>query len=188
MKRVAVYGAAFNPPHRGHIDVINQISDQFDEIQLIPNAAHAFGKEMTSFEIRCDMLSLLISDDLSHMTNLTINTIEQDLLNSAPGKPVYTWDVLVALSNQLPTCSLTFIIGPDNADPTNWKRFYNYQEIDKHFSKMAVSQRLPWRSTTIRELLCREDFDHSCQEKVVEGTGHSLGTFLINKRHELYHK
>ena len=44
MQRTGVFGSAFNPPTRGHYDVLTQAAPHFDRRLLVPSVAHAFRK------------------------------------------------------------------------------------------------------------------------------------------------
>ncbi|WP_444997373.1 adenylyltransferase/cytidyltransferase family protein [Aliikangiella sp. IMCC44359] len=162
-KRVGVVGSAFNPPHLGHKDIIEQIYSDFDEILLVPSYRHAFGKKMASYEDRLNMTSLLAQafhseKHLQFKSKPTILTssIERDI-GSSNSKPVYTFDVLDALENRYLKsgfhAKLTFIVGPDNATHKTWNKFYRGEEIILRWNLRSVSERVPVRSTLIRKLI-----------------------------------
>lgn len=162
-RRVAVIGSAFNPPHLGHKDVIEQIYCDFDEILLVPSYRHAFGKKMVPFEHRLYMASMMgqcfhSEDYIRYSTTPTILTsdIERQIGRSKPG-PVYTYDVLSALEGKYEKAGvesdLTFIVGPDNACSETWSQFYKGSEILERWKLRSVSERVSVRSTQIRDLI-----------------------------------
>ncbi|MDF4536048.1 nicotinate-nicotinamide nucleotide adenylyltransferase, partial [Vibrio parahaemolyticus] len=51
MKKIAVFGSAFNPPTLGHKSIIDSLG-HFDLILLVPSIAHAWGKTMLDYELR----------------------------------------------------------------------------------------------------------------------------------------
>ena len=57
MKRIAIYGGAFDPPHIIHQMVSLWIltTNQADQVWVLPSYNHAFGKQMTDFKFRMDM-------------------------------------------------------------------------------------------------------------------------------------
>lgn len=57
MKRVAIYGGAFDPPHVCHQMVALWIltTNQADQVWILPSYNHAFGKQMTDFKHRMSM-------------------------------------------------------------------------------------------------------------------------------------
>src|SRR5690606_32972789 len=131
-KRIGVLGAGFNPPTKGHADVIAQCIAHFDEILLVPAAAHPFGKSLVPFAHRIAMLNCFVTSLApSLQKKVTIDPIEQTLLESEPNKQsIYTYDVLSALEARYKedntSVELYFIIGPDNAAPEIWQKFYQH--------------------------------------------------------------
>ena len=113
----------------------------------MPSIAHAWGKKMLDYRSRCILLDAFIGD-LS-LENLQKSTIEQDLFTS--GYPVRTYEVLTALQTEFPDSTITFVMGVDNL--FSFGRFYKSKEILRHFSVLACPEKVPVRSTTIREAL-----------------------------------
>lgn len=151
--RLAVYGAAFNPPHCGHLDAVRQVLDEYDRILLVPNASHAFGKPMLDFELRCELLAILLDEFLPEHPKIEISRIEALLHQRCPDQPVYTYTLLKALKASLPeNACIDFVIGPDNARPENWQRFYRHEAIEKEFRLRVVSENSPVRSSKIRAI------------------------------------
>ena len=64
MKRVGIYGGAFNPVHIGHKHVVEHIlkRDLVDEVWIVPSSRHFHGKQMVSFSDRCAMCELMFND------------------------------------------------------------------------------------------------------------------------------
>lgn len=161
--KVGIIGSAFNPPHLGHKDVIEQVYQDFDEILLVPSYRHAFGKNMVAYEQRLNMASLLAQSfhserylSFSQSMSIVTSSIERDIGESSQ-KPVYTFDVLEELENRYRSINtkaeLTFIIGPDNACHETWSKFYRAEEIIQRWNLRAVSERIPVHSSSIRELI-----------------------------------
>jgi nicotinate-nucleotide adenylyltransferase len=162
-KRIAVIGSAFNPPHLGHRDIVEQIYQDFDEILLIPSYRHPFGKQMESYQDRLYMASMLgevfHSEKhfmFNHKTQIATSSIERDI-GIDNNNPVYTFDVLNELEQRYLTANiqpeLTFIIGPDNASHATWSQFYRGEDIIRRWNLRAVSERVPVHSSLIRELI-----------------------------------
>ena len=162
-KRIAIIGSAFNPPHLGHKDVIEQIYQDYDEILLVPSYRHAFGKEMVAYNDRLCMASMLGQVfhaesfmNYKQIAQIATSAIERDL-GANNNNPVYTFDVLNVLEKRYLKANikaeLTFIIGPDNATFETWNKFYKGKEIIERWNLRAVSERLPVHSTMIRELI-----------------------------------
>lgn len=142
---LAVYGAAFNPPHLGHQDVVRQLLDAFDTVLVIPAAAHAFGKQMAPFDDRLAMTQLLFQE---MAPRVQVSAIEQELLRE--NQPVYTYDLLSEVRLRTGVAPI-FVIGPDNADPAVWAKFYRAEDIAREFGCVVAEERLPIRSTQIRK-------------------------------------
>ena len=151
MRRVGVYGGAFNPIHCGHRDVVKQAISVLDRIIIIPSAHHPFAKELLPFHHRVNMAKLSVAEFLADI-NVDVSEIEQTFETT---KPVYTFDLLTALERDQalsPTnAQLSFIIGPDNVK--QWQKFYRANEIERRWSVLAVDERKPIRATAIRQQL-----------------------------------
>lgn len=162
-KNIGILGSAFNPPHLGHKDIIEQVYQNFDEILLIPSFHHAFNKKMEPYQDRLCMTSMLAKSFQTEkhqvkeqLTPVMVSSIERDL-GSHTDSPVYTFDVLNELeqrylnANIKPT--LNFIIGPDNATEKIWSKFHRGEEIVERWYLTIVRERIPVRSSLIRELI-----------------------------------
>lgn len=141
--KIAVFGSAFNPPSLGHKSVVDSLT-HFDCVLLVPSISHAWGKNMLSFELRCEMTRRFIAD-LS-LSNVYLSTIEEELYQ--PSKTVTTFAVLEQLQRLYPDSDLTFILGPDNL--LSFDKFFKASDILTHWSVLACPEKLAVRSTMIR--------------------------------------
>lgn len=168
LHRVAVFGGSFDPPTLGHQSVIEQVITRVDEVVLVPSLAHAFGKKLTPLPIRLHMLTLFIQDLVEKHPNfknkIHVLNIEPDLIHLHSTGYVYTYDVLDKVEklyqkqnkSQLKSqIELSFVIGPDLADPNVFNRFYRANDILKKWSIILVEQMLSIRSTYVREYLSK---------------------------------
>ncbi|WP_413112858.1 nicotinate-nicotinamide nucleotide adenylyltransferase [Thaumasiovibrio sp. DFM-14] len=146
MKNIAIFGSAFNPPTRGHLSVVQRLN-HYDEVWLIPSYAHAWGKGMLAFDIRCRLVERFIAD--SHLPNLKLVSIEQQLAENV--SPVTTHAVLTALSLAHADTQFTFVIGPDNF--LNFSKFYRFEDILNQWQVLSCPQTLDIRSTYVREAI-----------------------------------
>lgn len=151
--RIAVFGSAFNPAHRGHEDVIAQVAKQFDKIVVVPNYAHAFGKKMLAYDFRLSMTRAMVGQ-LDVDAVVEVSDIEQALFEAGKS-PIYTYDLLEALETSLGTKHLFFVIGPDNAMPEVWGRFHRANEITQRWSLWPAKENINIRSTYIRDNLAK---------------------------------
>ncbi len=152
---VAVFGSAFNPPHRGHEDVIQQALGQASSVVVVPSFRHAFGKKMMDFELRLRMVKVMIAD-MKAEALVGVSNIEQKLAEKRrDDQPIYTYDVMEALEEHYQTDQLVFVIGPDNAKPEIWRAFYKSEEIEQRWNLWVAQERVNIRSTGIREKLAQ---------------------------------
>lgn len=147
-KKIALFGSAFNPPSLGHKSVIDALT-HFDQILLLPSIAHAWGKEMLDYETRCHLVELFIQD--LNIDRVSLSRLEEVLFH--PGEKVTTYRVLTELQEREPDAEITFVIGPDNF--LNFHKFYRYEMILKRWSVLVCPERIPVRSTQIRESILK---------------------------------
>jgi nicotinate-nucleotide adenylyltransferase len=143
-----MYGGSFDPIHTGHLSVIERAMNLGYDILVVPAYRHAFGKQSEAFEHRIHMCELALQDH--HLqAGARVCTIEQTLAG-AEDAPIYTYDVLCALREQLsqPPCLL---VGPDIAD--EWTRWHQHEAIDREFERLPMPMTVDIRSSTIRERL-----------------------------------
>ena len=105
------------------------------------------------------------------------------LLRQHPDKPVYTFDLLEALEKQSQgSVELSFIRGPDNADPAVWNRFYKAAEIEQRWPIFTAKERLDIRSSKVRSILDSSvaDVNHSLDDLLLP----AVKTYI--QQHKLY--
>ncbi|MCP5464313.1 MAG: nicotinate-nicotinamide nucleotide adenylyltransferase [Deltaproteobacteria bacterium] len=151
-KRIGVFGSSFDPPHLGHVAVIEDLLHKklFDEIWLMPVFKHAFGKKLAPFEERLAFLKAL----QEHIPDpaLKVTSIEKELnLN-----PSYTVDVLKALVQKHPDAAFHLILGSDcRKDLPKWKDSNTLQQLcDFYFIPRPGHESSPYpdiSSTQIRK-------------------------------------
>lgn len=151
---IAIFGSAFNPPSLGHLSVLERLV-HFDKVLLVPSIAHAWGKDMLSFSLRCKLVEAFIEDlvqenieafwgefELQHqLAKEKKQTLEQT--------SVTTFDLLSHVQAQYPNANLTFVLGPDNL--LNFSKFYNSELILKRWQILMCPETVQVRSTMIRE-------------------------------------
>lgn len=148
MTKVAVLGAAFNPPTLGHKDIILQCLQHFDDVWLVPAYQHAFGKNMLVYSHRLAMLREFVKD--LALEKVTIKDCEEQIHSSGP---VYSIDLMRHLSEQYNTTEYQFslILGPDNQD--KFDLFKDSGILKKKYSPFIVKEQLAIRSTLVRKCL-----------------------------------
>ena len=148
MKKLAVFGSAFNPPSLGHKSVIESLS-HFDLVLLEPSIAHAWGKDMLDYPIRCKLVDAFIND--LGLSNVQRSDAEQAL--HQPGQSVTTFELLKKIQEIYTQADITFVIGPDNF--FKFAKFYRADEIMERWAVMACPERVKIRSTDIRDALAK---------------------------------
>lgn len=147
--KIAVFGSAFDPPHAGHMDAIAQVLTVADSVIVVPSYAHAFGKTMAPFDIRCQMLKASIAASSLPPDQVEIDPLEQAMFATA-GPPIYSFDVLIELQKKHPSAELVFVIGPDNAAPRVWASFHRSRDIRARWPMFVTEERVHVRSTQLR--------------------------------------
>jgi len=106
--RLGVLGGSFDPPHVAHLAIASEACHTLglERVLFVPAAAppHKGSEERTSAEVRLELTSLAIDDDL-RFTASGIE-IERGL--------VYTADTLRALNERYADHELVFIMGSDS--------------------------------------------------------------------------
>lgn len=150
MKKIAIFGSAFNPPSLGHKSVIESLS-HFDLVLLEPSIAHAWGKNMLDYPTRCKMVDAFIKD--MGLSNVQRSDAEQALYQ--PGQSVTTYALLEKIQEIYPTADITFVIGPDNF--FKFAKFSRAVEIMERWTVMACPEKVKVRSTDIRNALVTDE-------------------------------
>lgn len=122
MEKIALYGGAFDPVHRGHIDVSQGIlkTGIIDQVWLMPCNQHVFEKDLTSAKHRLKMCNIACEGVRG------VSTFSYEINKGLSGK---TYDFLKSLlsSDYVDRYQFYYIIGLDNA--LNIQEWYNWEEV-----------------------------------------------------------
>ena len=144
IKRLGIFGGAFDPVHKGHTQSLKYISDLkiIDEIQVIPNYASPHNKEIqTDEKHRLKMLEI----GFKEIKNIKLNDIE--LKNKTKS---YTYETLKHLKEIYPEQHLSLIIGLDSLHSfTTWK---NWENILSLCSLLVLERKLNYSLGLNKEL------------------------------------
>jgi len=106
---IGIYGGSFNPPHIGHLIVVESVRDQlrFDKVLFVPSANPPNKADMTLAPAidRLRMTELAIQGN----TNFEVSDVEIQRTGFS-----YTIDTLNALSALSSRANFSLIIGTDN--------------------------------------------------------------------------
>lgn len=137
---ILLFGSNFNPPHLGHLIVIEQALEMIpniDELWLMPTYHHSFGKDLIPAQQRLDMTNLLINE-LS-LDRVKICSIEID--NKMSG---HTYDTLQLLKSQYHQHTFSFLMGSDQLPSfTKWGNWEKLIEEMHFFVYPRAGQRHP---------------------------------------------
>ena len=134
IKRLGIFGGAFDPVHKGHTQSLKYISDLkiIDEIQVIPNYSSPHNKNIQIDEKhRLKMLEIAFKE----LKNIKLNDIELKSKTKS-----YTFKTLKCLKDIYPEKHLSLIIGLDSLYSfTTWK---NWESILSLCSLLVLERKL----------------------------------------------
>ena len=130
--KLGFFGGTFNPPHKGHEQIINYCLKSFDKVVLFPNIASPDKLDSPPIDYihRINMLKLIIKN-----RNIKIDTyeIESKLSN-------YTYHTVKYLLNKYKGINLFMIIGKDQL--FNLKNWYKIDFIMEHTNVICFDRTL----------------------------------------------
>ncbi len=157
MRRIALLGGSFNPPHVAHqmICLWALSTGQADEVWLIPCYQHPFGKPLCAFRHRLEMCRRAAA--LLPAGRVRVLPVEEEL--GGESRTLYTVQHLVG---QHPDCQFRLLIGADIlGEQSSWYRFDELARLapplvigrSGYPSPAGVPELPAISSTRIRELL-----------------------------------
>ncbi len=134
MKRIAILGGSFNPPHLGHVGMAQYVLGRHlaDEVWVVPCADHPYAKPLAPFADRMEMCSLafqgiaqvIVSDLESKLSqpSYTVQTLRH-LSTAVRPKPVEGATARGSADlSRAGSLQFFLIVGSDiAADVPNWK-------------------------------------------------------------------
>ena len=145
MAELGILGGTFNPPHIGHLVMIEEALNQLglDRVVLMPVARppHKEAPEDPGADVRLELCRLAAAGD---------ERIDVSDLEIRRGGASYTVDTLRALHDRVPEHALTFIVGGDMAySLPSWRE----PEAILDLARLAVAEREEIRREHIAERL-----------------------------------
>jgi nicotinate (nicotinamide) nucleotide adenylyltransferase len=110
--RVALLGGAFDPIHRGHMEVARSVLKYagVDEVWLMPCFEHMYGKSMIAAEHRLEM------SRIAARSVTGVRVFDYELRNQFRGETYHLVKKLLDDDLSRLECDFSLIIGQDNAD------------------------------------------------------------------------
>ena len=115
-ERFGIFGGTFDPPHVGHLILAMEAYDQLKLKKVLwvlaPNPPHKMGKEITSTEMRIEMVEAAIGEDpIFEMSRIDIDR----------PRPHYVLETMQLLRKEYPSKELIFLMGGDSLmDLPSW--------------------------------------------------------------------
>lgn len=122
MKRIAVFGGTFDPPHIGHVNLLKMVLRrlQLDGAVILPAAVppHKPGQKQAPYADRLAMTKIAFAS----MDNILVSDLEAQRTG-----PSYTVDTLDTICHSHPDWHLYFVTGGDAYE--NFTTWHRWQEI-----------------------------------------------------------
>ncbi len=155
MKKIAIYGGSFDPPHKGHKALAENLAKacSADKVIIVPTAMSPFkDKSGASAEDRLNMCRLNFSEDLFLVSDVEIQR----------GGKSYTVDTVSAVKEMYPDSQLYLFMGDDML--LSFHRWYEYRRIMSMCCLVAAC-----RTENLAELNAMRDY--ACEVLGDDGTG-----------------
>ena len=119
--KLIFFGGSFNPPHKGHYEIIRKCINKCHKLLIIPTLTSPFKETKTNLSSHhiLKMLDMLITD-IDHI-------IEIDQFDYKRSGQSFTIDTILYLKDKYPEYSISMIVGADQL--INFKMWKKYDEI-----------------------------------------------------------
>ncbi len=113
--RLGIFIGSFNPPHLGHLDMMNYLLDKsiVDKVCVVPTGDYWDKNNLIDISARIDMLKFYEND------NIFVDNINNNYQ--------YTYQLMRRLSEVYKNDELYLVIGADNI--INFDKWKNYEEL-----------------------------------------------------------
>ena len=121
--KLILFGGSFDPPHLGHLKIIENFCGECDKLILMPSAHSPFKKNppIAQAKHRIKMLEIL-----THELNYPIQIDNWEI--SQP-EPNYTYLTIQHVQKEHPISSISLVVGADQLE--QFHQWINYKEILK---------------------------------------------------------
>lgn len=116
--KLGIYIGSFNPPHKGHIGVVNYLLDNkiLDKVIIVPTQSYWDKQDLIDIKDRINMLKFYENNNI--------------IIDNKHNNYQYTYLLMRKLKKDYPRDSLYLIIGADNI--ISFDKWKNYQELLKY--------------------------------------------------------
>ncbi len=124
--KIYVLGGTFDPPHLGHLKIVEKLNSECDLFMIIPTnvSPHKTMKNQTSSHHRLKMCLIQFLDKFENVEILDYEINKHDIS--------FTIDTVEWLKNKFKDASITLIIGEDQGENLNaWKNIDKLKEMVK---------------------------------------------------------
>lgn len=167
MKKIGLFGVTGNPPHLGHLRVVEEALKKCDEVWVTPVFIHPFNKSFIEYTKRLEMLKLMFAN----LSNVKVLELDKEFYEMNQKTP-YSYELLKFVSEKNNEVSPVLIIGEDNYKKEVWEKFYSHNEIEREFGVIAVKD-FGMHSTQVRDY-CK----NSNWKKVTEVCGSLISKYV----------
>ena len=119
--KLILFGGSFDPPHLGHLKIIEKCCGECDKLILMPSAHSPLKKNppIAQAKHRIKMLEIL-----THELNYPIQIDDWEI--NQP-EPTYTYLTIHKVQNEYPNSSISLVVGADQLE--QFQKWKNYQKI-----------------------------------------------------------
>jgi nicotinate-nucleotide adenylyltransferase len=150
MKKIGVFGSAFNPVTWAHHEIVKRMIEIFDVVYIVPSYVHAVKNNLAPYDLRMKMVDAMFND-LDDDKRIIISDIEEVIFKRKnDGSAIFTIEVLRCLREFHPEDNIKFIIGPDNVDLNGFSK-EDQIEIRTDFGVHVTEEIKGVRSTLFRD-------------------------------------
>lgn len=115
--KIGIYVGSFNPPHLGHIKIVNHLVDNYlDKVIIVPTGNYWDKQDLININHRINMLKLFQNENI--------------MIDNKNNEVQYTYQILDILSREYKEDELYLILGADNL--INLDKWKNYDKILKY--------------------------------------------------------
>ncbi|MDE6886996.1 MAG: ribosome silencing factor [Helicobacteraceae bacterium] len=186
---LAIFGGSFDPPHKGHLEIIQKITklDFIDLLIVLPTFLSPL-KEKSLFSAKIRFK--LVESMLTNIPKVVLSNYE-----ISQNKPNYTIDSIFYFKNLYKPNKIYFVIGADKIDELpKWHRSNELQNevefivasrdkinIPKHFINLQIDS--PCKSSEIRKYILNNNFsDYKIESCLLDSTKIEVKTLNIKER------